>query len=81
MESTLDNDLFIIGRVSLTKHGDKDVLNFEDYDRVYRIIQKHSTMRTTNAQQDFILRRMSILKKYSGDELGGCPQDYRDMVQ
>ena len=49
MESTLDNDLFIIGRVSLIKQGDKKVLNFEDYDRVYRIIQKHSTMRTTNA--------------------------------
>jgi len=57
---------------------DTGLLSYEDFDRLFRIIQKHATLRLDMMMQEETARRLNLLKQQG--MFGGFSEDYRQMV-
>jgi len=59
-DQMLKEDLFILGRIEEEEDG---MLSFNDFDRLFRVIQKHATLRLIDELENDAQKRVSILKK------------------
>ena len=61
--------------------NEDELLSYEDFDRLSRVIQKHSLLRIDIVLQEDINNRLNLLRTsggYSG--FGDFDEDYRSMV-
>jgi hypothetical protein len=56
VEKILKEDLFIIGNIRPLV--DQDLLSYDDFDRIYRIAQKHIRLRWNIVYNELILKRL-----------------------
>jgi hypothetical protein len=57
-EDLLEEDLFILGRVE----EEDGTLSFNDFDRLFRIIQKHATLRLCDELEGDAKKRVDLLR-------------------
>ena len=76
LETMLEDDLFIIG---IIQPQDDGLLAFEDFDRTFRLIQKHALLRLDILLEEDTDKRLNLLRNY-GSFGGGFNEDYREMV-
>ena len=68
----LREDLFIIGNI---EPDEDDLLSFSDFDRMFRIIQKHATFRVCQELEADAEERIKLLDREG--LLGGQSAQYR----
>jgi len=78
LDKILNNDLFIVGLVRAKEYTDRYLLSYEDFDRVFRIIQKHAMLRLDLLLEEGTEKRLNLLKN-SGMYVG-LSEEYRRMV-
>jgi hypothetical protein len=78
LDKILFNDLFIAGTVRPKEHTDTYLLSYEDFDRVFRIIQKHAILRLDLLLEEGTEKRLNLLRN-SGMYVG-LSEEYRRMV-
>lgn len=61
-EKLLLNDLFIIGIIRPIEHSDRYLLTYEDFDRVFRVINKHAILRLDLLLADDTEKRLNLLR-------------------
>lgn len=56
----LQEDLFIMGRIELEEDG---LLSYNDFNRIFRIVQKHAQFRVVNELEMDAQKRIEFLEK------------------
>lgn len=73
LDAMLEEDLFILGNI----HASDESLSFNDFDRIFRIIQKHAIKRLIFQQEVDSQERVNLLRKHG---LGAAHNKaYRDL--
>ena len=75
VEEVLSNDLFILGIIKPI--DDNGLLSYHDFDRVYRIIQKHARFRWSIVFNELTLKRLIVLKN---DSVFHFSEEYRNLI-
>lgn len=78
LDKILKNDLFIAGLVRPKELTDRFLLSYEDFDRVFRLIQKHAMLRLDLLLEEATEKRLGLLRN-SGMH-AGLSEEYRRMV-
>lgn len=60
LKKQLEEDLFIIGKIEVEDDG---LLSYNDFDRLFRIIQKHATFRVANELECDAEMRLKFLQE------------------
>lgn len=76
LNRSLEQDIFIMGIINPNEDG---LLNFEDFDRLIRIIQKHAFIRLDIILEEDSEKRLNILRE-QGQFGHGYGEEYRQMV-
>lgn len=71
----LENDLFIAGLIRPQEYSDRYSLTYEDFDRIFRIIQKHAIHRLDLELEDETEKRLTLLK--TSQIYVGLSEEYR----
>lgn len=82
MDSLLEKDLFILGIIKpLLTEDDRYLLCFEDFDRVFRIVQKHAIMRLDIYLERETEKRCNLLKNPDCNvSFGDLSEEYKKMA-
>ena len=78
LDKILKNDLFIAGLVRPKELTDRFLLSYEDFDRVFRLIQKHAMLSLDLLLEEATEKRLGLLRN-SGMH-AGLSEEYRRMV-
>jgi hypothetical protein len=79
LDRLLEEDLFTIGIIRANDHT--DLLSYEDFDRVYRIIQKHANLRLNIILEEESMKRLNLLHKQQNSNQISCFTDeYRQLA-
>jgi hypothetical protein len=78
LDKLLKNDLFIGGLIRPREYSDRYLLSYEDFDRVFRIIQKHAMLRLDLALEEGTEKRLNLLK--GSGMYAGLNGEYRELV-
>ena len=75
LKTLLEEDLFIIGKIEVEEDG---LLSYNDFDRLFRIIQKHATFRVANELECDSEKRLQFLRENGLHAAQN--QEYRNMA-
>ena len=68
--------MFILGLIR--PQETTQLLSYEDFDKLYRVIQKHASLRLELMMQDQRKKRLNLLETQGIS--GGFSEEYREMV-
>ena len=57
---------------------DEELLSFEDFDRLSRVIQKHAILRIDLMLEQDVQKRLSVLQQHG--LYGGFEEEYRELA-
>ena len=81
LDSLLEKDLFVLGIIKpLLTDDDRYLLCFEDFDRVFRIVQKHAIMRLDIYLERETEKRCNLLKNPDANNFGDLSEEYKKMA-
>ena len=80
MDKILEEDLYTIGYI--TPQDDTGLLSFDDFDRVFRIIQKHGELLWDVVHNELTLKRLKVLQNQE-EAIGRIDkyiEEYRNLI-